>query len=157
MRSNLAVSRPGPGFSAGASESGKVPFSGGPKWLEINAGRRFRRNWNSRSSSNLSCRTSPPAPAVRHRSSASTKYSTLFNYVLKHVYLGCQWKELPIDKDGEDRLETHYTRIYRIWRRWLDNGCIDAIFTGSVSRLHQDGLLDTAVIHGDGTTAAAKK
>src|SRR5208282_1284548 len=75
-RSNLAVSRPGPGFSADASESGKVPFSGGPKWLEINAGRRFRRNWNSRSSSNLSCRTSPPAPAVRHRSSASTKYST---------------------------------------------------------------------------------
>ena len=81
----------------------------------------------------------------------------IFNYVLKHVYLGCQWKELPIDKDGEGRLETHYTRIYRIWRRWVDNGCIDAIFTGSVSRLHQDGLLDTAVIHGDGTTAAAKK
>src|SRR5271157_4255324 len=30
----------------------------------------------------------------------------IFNYVLKHVYLGCQWKELPIDKDGEGRLET---------------------------------------------------
>jgi transposase len=71
--------------------------------------------------------------------------------------LGCQWKELPIDKDGEGRLETHYTRIYRIWRRWVENGCIDAIFAGSVSRLHQDGLLDVTVIHGDGTTAAAKK
>jgi hypothetical protein len=30
-------------------------------------------------------------------------------------------------------------------------------FAGSVSKLHQDGLLDAAVIHGDGTTAAAKK
>src|SRR5271167_2004984 len=43
----------------------------------------------------------------------------IFNYVLKHVYLGCQWKELPINKDGEGRLETHYTRVYRIWRRWV--------------------------------------
>ena len=81
----------------------------------------------------------------------------IFNYVLKHLYLGCQWKELPIDKAGGGRPETHYTRIYRIWRRWVDSGCIDAIFAGSVSRLHQDGLLDTAIIHGDGTTAAAKK
>jgi hypothetical protein len=39
----------------------------------------------------------------------------------------------------------------------VDNGCIDAIFAGSVSRLHRDGLLDTTVIHGDGTTTAAKK
>jgi hypothetical protein len=37
------------------------------------------------------------------------------------------------------------------------NGCLDAIFAGSVSRLHQDGRLDTAVIHGDGTTTAAKR
>jgi transposase len=81
----------------------------------------------------------------------------IFNYILKHLYLGCQWKELPIDKAGGGRPETHYTRIYRIWRRWVDSGCIDAIFAGSVSRLHQDGLLDTAIIHGDGTTAAAKK
>ena len=81
----------------------------------------------------------------------------IFNYVLKILYLGCQWKELPIDKDGEGQPETHYTRIYRIWRRWVDNSCMDAIFAGSVSRLHQDGHLDTAVIHGDGTTTAAKK
>jgi hypothetical protein len=41
----------------------------------------------------------------------------IFNYVLKILYLGCQWKELPIDNDGEGHPETHYTRIYRIWRR----------------------------------------
>ncbi|MEA2733329.1 MAG: hypothetical protein QOF70_7804, partial [Acetobacteraceae bacterium] len=81
----------------------------------------------------------------------------IFNYVLKHLYLGCQWKELAIDKDGEGFVEIHYTRICRIWRRWVDNGCIDAIFAGSVLRLHQDGLLDTTVIHGDGTTTAAAK
>jgi hypothetical protein len=25
----------------------------------------------------------------------------IFNYVLKYLYLGCQWKELAIDKDRE--------------------------------------------------------
>ena len=42
----------------------------------------------------------------------------IFNYVLRLLYMGCQWKELPIEKDGEGRPEIHYTRIYRIWRRW---------------------------------------
>ncbi|NLP64776.1 transposase [Paraburkholderia sacchari] len=35
--------------------------------------------------------------------------------------------------------------------------CIDAIFAASVRRLHDDRLLDLTVIHGDGTTTAAKK
>jgi hypothetical protein len=54
------------------------------------------------------------------------------HYILQLLYLGCQWKELPIDKDGEGRPEIHYTRIYSTWRRWEADGCIDAIFTGSV-------------------------
>jgi hypothetical protein len=35
----------------------------------------------------------------------------IFNYVLKILYLGCQWKELPIDKDGEGHPETHYAHL----------------------------------------------
>jgi hypothetical protein len=35
----------------------------------------------------------------------------LFNYVLKQLYLGCQWKELPIEKDMNGRQEIHYTRV----------------------------------------------
>src|SRR6195952_4539630 len=81
----------------------------------------------------------------------------IFNYILQQLYLGCQWKEPPIDKDSEGRPEIHYTRIYSTWRRWEAGGCMDAIFAGSVMQLHQDGLLDTTVIHGDGTTTAAKK
>ena len=81
----------------------------------------------------------------------------IFNYILKVLYLGCQWKELPIEKDGNGHPQTHYTRIYRIWRRWVDNRCMDTIFAGSVLKLHEDSRLDTAVIHGNGTTTAAKK
>ena len=81
----------------------------------------------------------------------------IFNYVLQLLYMGCQWKALPIEKNDEGRPEIHYTRIYRALRRWQADGCIDRIFSGSVHRLHQDQLLDHTVIHGDGTTTAAKK
>ena len=81
----------------------------------------------------------------------------IFNYILQQLYLGCQWKQLPIDKDDAGCPEIHYTRIYSAWRRWAADGCIAAIFEGSVLKLHQDELLDITVIHGDGTTTAAKK
>jgi transposase len=81
----------------------------------------------------------------------------IFNYILQLLYMGCQWKALPIERNAEGRPEIHYTRIYRALRRWQADGCIDAIFAGSVRKLHQDGLLELTVIHGDGTTTAAKK
>ncbi|MGB8702899.1 MAG: hypothetical protein WCD18_26085 [Thermosynechococcaceae cyanobacterium] len=81
----------------------------------------------------------------------------LFNYILKLLYLGCQWKELPIATDKAGRPEIHYTRIYGTFRRYEVHGCFDAIFAGSVSHLHQNEYLDLSVIHGDGTTTVAKK
>jgi len=81
----------------------------------------------------------------------------IFNYILKVLYLGCQWKELPIEKDQVGCPEIHHTSVYRAFRRWEAHGCMDAILLGSVCRLHQDQLLDTSIIHGDGTTKAAKK
>ena len=81
----------------------------------------------------------------------------LFNYILKQLYLGCQWKELPIEKDANGRQEIHYTRVWRTFRRWEADGCFDAIFEGTVLTLHHADLLDVSVIHGDGTTTAAKK
>ena len=71
--------------------------------------------------------------------------------------MGCQCKQLPIDKDAQGKPEIHFTRIYSAFRRWQANGCIDAVFTSSVLTLHQTGHLDIGVIHGDGTTTAAKK
>jgi transposase len=81
----------------------------------------------------------------------------IFNYILQLLYMGCQWKILPIERNAKGLPEIHYTRIYRAMRRWLANGSIDRIFAGSVHKLHQDQRLDLTVIHGDGTTTAAKK
>jgi hypothetical protein len=76
---------------------------------------------------------------------------------LQALYLGCPWKELPIRRDRDGRPEIHCRRIYRAFRKWEADGCFEAIFAESVATLHQADLLDTAVIHGDGTTTAAKK
>ncbi len=81
----------------------------------------------------------------------------IFNYILKLLYLGCQWKELPIKENSDGQPEVHYTRIYRAFRRFEAHGCFDAIFAGSVLQLYEKEYLDISVIHGDGTTTAAKK
>jgi transposase len=41
----------------------------------------------------------------------------LFNYILKLLYMGCQWKELPIEKDADGHPEIHYSRVYGAFRR----------------------------------------
>jgi transposase len=93
-------------------------------------------------------RRGPPPTLALHR---------IFNYVLKLLYMGCQWKMLPIERNAKGLPEIHYSRIYRMMRRWQADGSIDRIFSRSVHKLHQDQLLDLTVIHGDGTTTAAKK
>jgi transposase len=93
-------------------------------------------------------RRGPPPTLALHK---------IFNYILQALYMGCQWQMLPIERNAKGRPEIHYTRIYRTFRRWQADGCIDTIFSRSVSRLHDDRLLDLTVIHGDGTTTAAKK
>jgi DNA-binding CsgD family transcriptional regulator len=60
--------------------------------------------------------------------------------------------------NGADKpLVQPYTSIWRVFRRWEADGCFDAIFEGTVLTLHQANLLDVSIIHGDGTTTAAKK
>ncbi len=62
-----------------------------------------------------------------------------------------------MEKNGEGQPEIHYSRIYRAFRRYETQGGFDLIFAGSVSILSLKGQLDISVIHGDGTTTAAKK
>jgi transposase len=82
---------------------------------------------------------------------------TIFNYILKLLHSGCQWEELPIEKNAHGQPEIHYTRIYRMFRFWEAHRCFDAICTASVSILHCTGVLDIRIVHGDGTSTAAKK
>ena len=44
-------------------------------------------------------------------------YHKAFNYLLKVLYTGMQWKELPIEKGPDDKAEIHYTGIYKLFAR----------------------------------------
>lgn len=60
----------------------------------------------------------------------------IFNDILKFLYLGCQWKELPIEKDKFGQPEVHHSSIYRVFRRFETHGCFEDMFKGSVALLH---------------------
>jgi len=81
----------------------------------------------------------------------------LFNYILKLMHTGCQWEQIPIDRDENGKPEIHYTNIYNAFKFWVKHGCFDKIFEVSVARLFQAGMLDTTILHGDGTNTVAKK
>ena len=81
----------------------------------------------------------------------------IFNYILYLMHTGCQWHMLPIDKTESGHPEISYTRLFRHFKFWSDNGSFERIFESSVSRLFKKNLVDISVLHGDGTTTAAKK
>ena len=53
--------------------------------------------------------------------------------------------------------EIHYTRVYRHFGRWSDDGSLTRFFEVSVMQLKDAGLLDLSVLHGDGINAVSKK
>ena len=81
----------------------------------------------------------------------------IFNYILYLMHTGCQWHKLPIDKTKTGQLEISYTRLFRHFKFWSNNGSFDRVFESSVARLFKNNLADISVLHGDGTTTAAKK
>jgi transposase len=84
-------------------------------------------------------------------------YFKMFNYFLYLMHTGCQWYKLPIDKDQFGRQEISYSRLFRHFQHWIKSGFFDRVFEASVAKLAKESLLDTSVLHGDGTTTAAKK
>lgn len=81
----------------------------------------------------------------------------LFNYILKLMHTGCQWEQIPINKNEDGKPEIHYTNIYNAFKFWVKHGCFEKIFETSVARLFKAGMLNTFIVHGDGTSTTAKK
>jgi hypothetical protein len=73
----------------------------------------------------------------------------LFNYILKLMYTGCQWSQIPIDKNEFGEPEIHFTSIFKAFKFWVKHDCFDKIFTSMVLKLFKAKMLDTSVIHGD--------
>jgi len=84
-------------------------------------------------------------------------YWKVFNLILKVLYTGIQWKELPINKGLNGKAEIHYTVVYKIFAKWSNDGSLKNAFEDSVQLLSDKGKLDVSVLHGDGTNTVAKK
>ncbi len=84
-------------------------------------------------------------------------YWKVFNFILKILYTGMQWKELPINKGIDGKPEIHYTVIYKNFARWSDDGSLKEAFENSVKWLSDEKVLDVSVLNGDGTNTVAKK
>lgn len=86
-------------------------------------------------------------------------FHRIFNYILYWLHTGCQWKSLKrvIDRDKDGRREIHYTNIFRWFSRWSHDGTLEKVFESTVLKLFTANKLDLSVLHGDGTTTAAKK
>lgn len=84
-------------------------------------------------------------------------YHKAFNYLLKVLYTGMQWKELPIEKGPDGTAEIHYTGIYKLFARWADDGSLEKAFIASVKHLSAEQKLDLSLLHGDGSNTVAKK
>ena len=84
-------------------------------------------------------------------------YHKAFNYILKVLYTGMQWKELPIEQGPGDKAEIHYTGIYKLFARWADDGSLEKAFIASVKHLSDENKLDLSLLHGDGSNTVAKK
>src|SRR5215471_11737634 len=151
---NLSATRDGPRFSGSTTQPGKVQLSGGSEWLETKVGAPFPRNWGWRSLNNLSYRIFPSAAVVRRQSWAFTRSSTTLCYCSIWAASGrsCRSKRMA-------KVVLKFTTRASIapGGGGRADGCSDAIFTSSVVQLHRDNLLDITVLHGDGTTTAAKK
>lgn len=75
----------------------------------------------------------------------------IFNYILKILYTGCQWKEIPIEvkKDNPNEKEISYSAVYHHFKKWTDDGCFEKIFENCFSLL--EDKLDLSVLNLDGT------
>ena len=84
-------------------------------------------------------------------------YHKSFNYILKVLYTGMQWKELPLEKGPEGKAELHYTGVFKLFARWAEDGSLERAFLASVTQLDEAKKLDLSLLHGDGSNTVAKK
>ena len=84
-------------------------------------------------------------------------YFRIFNYILKILYTGIQWKELTIDNASDGKPEIHYTSIYKKFASWSGDGSLTKVFEASVKHLSEENMLDIFLLNGDGTNTVTKK
>jgi hypothetical protein len=80
-----------------------------------------------------------------------------FTYLLKVLYTGRQWQELPIATDPEGKAELPYPGGFKLCARWAKEGSLERALLASVKHLEEATQLDLSLLPGAGSNPGAKK
>jgi transposase len=81
----------------------------------------------------------------------------VFNYILYRMYTGCQWEQLPIERDPDnpEKKEISHDAVYYHFRKWSRDGSLEKVWQGSIMTIAGD--LNLSELNLDGSHAIAKK
>lgn len=81
----------------------------------------------------------------------------VFNYILKKLHTGCQWRELAIDPHPQKtpKPELSWQSVYHHFSKWTRLGCLKHVFEHSIRTIQSQ--LDLSNINLDGSHTIAKK
>jgi transposase len=99
----------------------------------------------------------PPLSMPKRGPKCTLGYPRVFKLILWVLSTGMQWKCLPVPQDPDGKPAIHYTTVYKVFAKWVDDGSLWQAFIASVRHLAAEQHLDTSILHGDGTNTVAKK
>ena len=78
-----------------------------------------------------------------------------FNYILYKLYTGCQWEELPIERDTDGKPEMSWQVPRYHFYKWSRDGSLQRLFDAGIISIKD--VLDLSVLNLDGSHTVAKK
>ena len=81
----------------------------------------------------------------------------IFNGIVHKLYIGCQWKELPVEKfkDEQTGIQLTYQAFYHHYRKWSLDDSFHYVFKASIIAIMLH--INVSEINLDGTHTIAKK
>jgi transposase len=79
----------------------------------------------------------------------------IFNYVFYALHTGCQWEEVPLKRDSQDRPVMSWQVPRYHFYKWCKDGSFERLFTAGILTIRYE--LDVSVLNLDGSHSAAKK
>ena len=79
----------------------------------------------------------------------------IFNYVLYKLHTGCQWEELPIERDTQDQPVMSWQVPRYHFYKWSRDGSLQRLYEAGILTIKDE--LDLSEINLDGSHTIAKK
>lgn len=79
----------------------------------------------------------------------------IFNYSLYKLHTGCQWEELPIERNEDGHPVMSYQVPYYHFRKWSQDGSLQRLVDAGILAVKYE--VNVAELHLDGSQTVAKK